>query len=68
MNNNFDDIAAKLSSAGMDEESINASMDALREEFADLSEEEIKNKIAAEGGEDGITDSILNKYETAKKN
>lgn len=68
MNNIFDEIAAKLTSAGMDEASVEASRKALEEEFDGLNEEEFENKLGSEGGVDGIVDSVFKKYETAKKN
>ena len=67
MDNILDDITAKLTSAGMDQASVSASREALSAEFSRLTEEELEKKLAAEGGADGITDSILKKYEEAKK-
>ncbi len=68
MDNRFDEIAAKLKSAGMDDDSIAASREALLDEFADVPEDELDRKIEEMGGVDGITESVLEKYETAKKN
>ena len=67
MDNIFDEVAAKLSSAGMDEASVTASKKALQDAFSGLTEEELKQKLESEGGTDGITESILKKYEEAKK-
>ena len=51
----------------MDEESVAASRKALSAEFSRFTEKELEKKLEAEGGADGITESILKKYETAKK-
>ncbi|MBQ7699636.1 MAG: hypothetical protein IJT49_04760 [Clostridia bacterium] len=67
MDNIFDAIAAKLSAAGMDDASVAACREALAEEFSGLSDEEFAKKLESQGGVDGIADSILKKYDTAKK-
>jgi hypothetical protein len=67
LDNILDVIAGKLKSAGMDDASIAASRKALSKEFSRLSAEELEIKLASEGGADGITESILKKYESVKK-
>lgn len=68
MDNIFDGISARLSEAGMDDASVEACKKALLEEFAGLSGEELEKKLESRGGADGITASLLDKYEAAKKN
>jgi hypothetical protein len=58
----FDEIAVKLKEAGMDEQTVNKSIENLKGAVSAVPEDELKSRIDDLGGTDGIVSAIIKEY------